>query len=82
MLYIPPWCAHGFCVMSEEAGVVYMVTEEYAPECEGGILWSDADLSIQWPVEKPVVSERDRAWPRLREAITGFVFEGLSNDTK
>ena len=76
MLYIPPGCAHGFCALSEEAGVVYMVTEEYAPECEGGILWNDADLSIKWPVEEPVVSERDRAWPPLRDADTGFVYQG------
>ena len=82
MLYIPPWCAHGFCVISEEASVVYMVTEEYAPECEGGILWSDPDLSIQWPIEEAVVSERDQVWPRLREAETGFVYEGLSNEIK
>ena len=75
MLYIPPWCAHGFCVLSEEAGVVYMVTEEYAPEYEGGILWNDADLSIKWPVDEPVVSERDRAWPPLRQNDAGFVYE-------
>jgi dTDP-4-dehydrorhamnose 3,5-epimerase len=75
MLYIPPWCAHGFCVLSDEAATVYRVTEEYAPECERGIIWNDADLSIRWPVVEPVLSDRDRAWPTLREAGDDFVYE-------
>lgn len=76
MLYIPPWCAHGFCVLSEEAGTLYMATEEYAPECEAGILWNDADVSVQWPIDDPILSVRDRAWPPLREADIDFVYEG------
>jgi dTDP-4-dehydrorhamnose 3,5-epimerase len=75
MLYIPPWCAHGFCVLSEEAATVYMVTEEYAPECERGIVWNDGDLSIRWPIDEPVLSDRDRAWPTLREAGNDFVYQ-------
>lgn len=69
MLYVPPWCAHGFCVTSAEASVVYKVTEEYAPACEAGIRWDDPDLGIPWPIREPFVAPRDQALPRLREAV-------------
>jgi dTDP-4-dehydrorhamnose 3,5-epimerase len=65
MLYIPPWCAHGFLVLSEEAEVVYKTTEEYSPDHERGILWNDPQLAISWPVVNPVLSERDQLWPGL-----------------
>lgn len=73
MLYLPPWCAHGFCVLRDETEVVYKVTEEYAPEYEAGIMWNDLDLGIQWPIEDPILSDRDRAWPTFREADNEFV---------
>jgi dTDP-4-dehydrorhamnose 3,5-epimerase len=63
MLYVPPWCAHGFCVLSETAEVVYKTTTEYAPAHESGVMWNDPALAIEWPVESPVVSERDTKWP-------------------
>jgi dTDP-4-dehydrorhamnose 3,5-epimerase len=66
ILYIPSWCAHGFCVVSETAEVVYKTTAEYAPELEGGLAWDDASLAIAWPVSNPLVSHRDRQWPTLR----------------
>jgi dTDP-4-dehydrorhamnose 3,5-epimerase len=65
MLFIPSWCAHGFCVLSECAEVVYKTTAEYAPDLEGGLAWSDPDVGIDWPVSDPILSERDRCWPRL-----------------
>jgi len=61
-LYIPPGCAHGFCVLSSEADVVYKTTSEYAPNYERGILWNDPTFNISWPVQNPTISERDRAW--------------------
>ena len=63
MLYIPPWCAHGFCVMSETAEVVYKTTTEYAPTHESGVMWNDPALAIDWPVTSPIVADRDRTWP-------------------
>ena len=68
VLYVPPWCAHGFCVLSEEARVAYSVTEEYSPELERGILWSDPALAISWPVEAPIVSPKDQALPLFAAA--------------
>jgi len=68
MLYIPPWCAHGFLVLSEEAEVIYKTTEEYSPDHERGILWNDPQLSISWPIVNPILSERDQLWPSLPSA--------------
>jgi dTDP-4-dehydrorhamnose 3,5-epimerase len=67
LLYVPPWCAHGFCVLSPEAEVIYKATEEYAPDCEDGFRWDDPALAIRWPISKPIISERDRQWPMLAE---------------
>ena len=62
-IYVPPGFAHGFCVTSEAAEVIYMTTDEYAPELEHGIPWNDAALAIPWPVTEPTLSARDEAWP-------------------
>jgi dTDP-4-dehydrorhamnose 3,5-epimerase len=63
MMYIPEWCAHGFCVLSERAEVVYHASTEYSPEHEAGIMWNDPALGITWPVTDPIVSDRDKQWP-------------------
>jgi dTDP-4-dehydrorhamnose 3,5-epimerase len=52
-------------VVSEEAEVLYKTTEEYAPDCERGVLWNDPAIGINWPVENPTISERDGKWPPL-----------------
>jgi dTDP-4-dehydrorhamnose 3,5-epimerase len=65
LLYIPDWCAHGFCVLSERADIVYHTSAEYSPEHEAGILWSDPALGITWPVADPIVADRDKRWPQL-----------------
>jgi dTDP-4-dehydrorhamnose 3,5-epimerase len=62
-LFVPPWCAHGFCVLSDVAEVVYKVTGEYAPDFESGFMWNDPRLKIEWPVQTPVLSGRDGRWP-------------------
>lgn len=72
MLYIPPGFAHGFCVVSEAAEVVYQTTEEYAPELEAGIRWNDPELGIEWPVRQPILSPRDATLPLLAEADNQF----------
>jgi dTDP-4-dehydrorhamnose 3,5-epimerase len=65
-VYIPAGYAHGFCVISAEAQVIYKTTAEYAPELEAGVRWDDPLLGIAWPVATPLLSARDRAWPLLR----------------
>jgi dTDP-4-dehydrorhamnose 3,5-epimerase len=64
-LYIPPGFAHGFCVVSETADVLYKCTDLYAPRDERGIVWNDPALAIAWPVTSPLLSNKDRAYPRL-----------------
>jgi dTDP-4-dehydrorhamnose 3,5-epimerase len=64
-IYIPPGFAHGFCVTSAEAEVIYKTTEEYAPELEEGIRWDDPGLAIDWPIASPILSPRDQRWPTL-----------------
>lgn len=66
-MFIPEGFAHGFCVMSEYAVFMYKCSDFYASECEGGILWSDSDLNIGWPVENPLVSEKDMQLARLKD---------------
>lgn len=72
MLYIPVGFAHGFCVLSEEADFFYLVTAEYAPELDAGIIWNDPTLAIDWPVEKPLLSPKDALLPRLAEIEVDF----------
>lgn len=66
-IYIPPGCAHGFCVTSETAGFMYKCTEYYSPKDERGILWNDPDLGIAWPVITPILSLKDQAYRTLAE---------------
>jgi dTDP-4-dehydrorhamnose 3,5-epimerase len=67
-LWVPPGFAHGFCVLSDAAQVLYKCTLNYYDRNdEIAISWSDPDLAIEWPVQGPLVSEKDRNAPRLRE---------------
>lgn len=66
-LYVPEGFAHGFCVLSDSADVLYKCTDYYAPHDEGGILWSDPDIAITWPVKDPVLSPKDSRYPYLRD---------------
>lgn len=68
MLYIPPGFAHGFCALEENTEFVYYCTEEYSKEHERGIVWSDPAIGIQWPVENPIISDRDAVYPVLAQA--------------
>jgi len=72
LLYVPPGYAHGFQVKSESAEVLYKCTDEYAPNEDRGILWSDPDLAIAWPISDPVLSDKDSVHPRLRDADINF----------
>jgi dTDP-4-dehydrorhamnose 3,5-epimerase len=61
LIWIPPGCAHGFCVLGDEpADVFYKVDQPYNKDTEGGILWNDPELAVPWPVAEPIVSARDR----------------------
>jgi dTDP-4-dehydrorhamnose 3,5-epimerase len=70
MLWIPAGFAHGFCVLSEFAEVLYKATDYYAPEHERCILWNDPELRIDWPIPggAPELSAKDAAGTLLRDA--------------
>ena len=64
-LYAPPGCAHGFCVTSEWAVVLYKCTDFYSPKAERGIIWNDPALAISWPITTPLLSAKDQAYGTL-----------------
>ncbi len=66
-LLIPPGFAHGFATLSDQAIVVYKCSECYRPESELCVRWDDDELAIAWPFSDPIVSDKDRAAPRLRD---------------
>lgn len=66
-LWIPPGFLHGFCVLSERAQLQYKCTELYRPDDEIGVVWNDPDLGIRWPIEQPLLSDKDRALPKLAD---------------
>ena len=68
-LWVPPGFAHGFCVMSSIAEVLYKTTDYYAPQHERCVLWNDPDLAIAWPLTgEPVVSAKDQVGQPLKTA--------------
>ncbi len=66
MLYIPKGFAHGFAVL-EDAVFSYKCSNLYHKESEGGIIWNDPELGIDWKVTNPILSEKDKLWPGLTE---------------
>jgi len=70
-LWIPPGYAHGFCVLSDVSDFQYKCTDYYYPEDEGGVLWNDSDIGIDWPILKPLLSQKDAALPKLAEVDIG-----------
>jgi dTDP-4-dehydrorhamnose 3,5-epimerase len=64
-IWIPPGFLHGFCVLSEWAEIEYKCTALYDRDDEIGVIWNDPDIGIAWPIEKPAISPKDAALPRL-----------------
>ncbi len=70
-VFMPPGCAHGFLVLSGEADLHYKVTQRYDPTDAFGIRWDDPEIGVAWPIPAgvtPILSDKDRAWPRLADA--------------
>jgi dTDP-4-dehydrorhamnose 3,5-epimerase len=73
-LFVPVGFAHGFCVLSDEADVLYKVSSYYDPATEAGIAWDDPEVGVEWPVGEPQISDRDREAPRLAEIADRLPF--------
>lgn len=73
-IYVPPGFAHGYCTLTEGAEVLYKVSANYAPAEEGGLLWNDPDLSIDWPIraDEAILNARDLSWPRFNAFSSPF----------
>jgi len=65
-VYIPEGCGHGFLTLTDEAEVLYQMSEFYSPESAGGVRWNDPTFQIVWPGMVEVISERDRSYPDFK----------------
>ena len=73
-LFVPAGFGHGFAVLSEEADVTYLLSSTYDPATEAGIAWNDPDVGVEWPVEDPLLSERDERAPTLAKVTASLPF--------
>ena len=73
-LFIPVGFGHGFAVLSEKADVTYLLSSVYDPETESGIAWDDPDVGVEWPVNEPLLSDRDKSTPSLAEVAKTLSF--------
>ncbi len=69
--WVPPGYAHGFLVLSETADFEYKCTDYYDPSDEGGLIWNDPTVNIDWPLKEPTLSAKDSVLPTLAELNAG-----------
>ena len=74
LLYVPEGFAHGFCVLTDEADVLYKVNNEYSPETDRGLLWNDPKVGVKWPIEKLITSKKDQKQPLLENIDNNFEY--------
>jgi dTDP-4-dehydrorhamnose 3,5-epimerase len=72
-LLVPRGFAHGFCVLTPLADVLYKCSDYFDPTDDRGILWSDPDIGINWPVSTPVLSAKDQRHQRLKDTGTDML---------
>ena len=72
MLFVPRGFAHSFMTLEDNTEVLYKADNLYQPEAEGGIAWNDPDLKIDWPIQDPILSDRDKKWPNLKDLKNYF----------
>ncbi len=68
MFFIPQGFAHGFVALTDEVLLHYKCTDEYDRDSEGGIIWNDPDIGIDWGIDNPIVSEKDSMLPNIKDA--------------
>lgn len=75
MLFIPEGFAHGFVVLSDEAELFYKTNTEYSPEHDRGLLWCDETVNVDWEIDSPILSEKDKVQPTLKDIIESDLAE-------
>ncbi len=77
-LFVPVGFAHGFLTLEPDTEVEYKVSDLYAPECDGGLVWNDPTLAVAWPLggAAPLLSDKDTRLPTLAEFDSPFVYDG------
>ncbi|HOP95656.1 MAG TPA: dTDP-4-dehydrorhamnose 3,5-epimerase [Dictyoglomaceae bacterium] len=76
MLWIPQGFLHGFVALEDNTEIIYKVTKEYSKEHDRGIFWNDPEINIKWPIDNPILSEKDKSLPLLKEAENNFIYQG------
>ncbi|WAC59882.1 dTDP-4-dehydrorhamnose 3,5-epimerase [Brevundimonas sp. SL130] len=77
-LFVPVGFAHAFITLEPDVEVAYKVTDVYAPDCDGGIVWNDSTIGIDWPLPETgaVLSDKDKVLPTLAEFDSPFEYDG------
>lgn len=76
MLWVPPGFAHGVCVLEDDTHLLYKVSGgEYSPEDDRSIQWNDPDIGVEWPIDNPDLSEKDKAGKRLADIDNNFKYQ-------
>lgn len=68
MFFIPEGFAHGFVALTDEVQLMYKCSNEYSPQHDAGIIWNDPELAVKWPVDDPLLSDKDLVLPLLKDA--------------
>lgn len=78
-LYIPVGFAHGFITLTDNAEVAYKTSDYYAPQCDGGVIWNDPMIDVEWPIfnVEPILSEKDQKLGRLQDFNSPFDYDGV-----
>jgi len=72
MLFVPKGFGHSFCTLEENTEFLYKTDNFYAPESDAGIIWNDPELGIDWPIEDPILSDKDKALPKMADSKSLF----------
>lgn len=72
MIYIPKGIAHGFQTLEDNTEVFYQISDEYMPNYSKGIRWNDPAFHIEWPIDSPIMSQRDKEYPNFEKSMEVF----------